>query len=56
MRKLLLLAVAVSLIYGFVYEKSISIPLNRKASDLPGPSKNPNMLSPSILFDTMVPK
>jgi hypothetical protein len=28
MRKLLLLAVAVSLIYGFVYEKSISIPLN----------------------------
>lgn len=28
MRKLLLLAVAVSLIYGFVYEKGISIPLN----------------------------
>jgi hypothetical protein len=28
MRKLLLLVVAVSLIYGFVYEKSISIPLN----------------------------
>lgn len=28
MRKLLILAVAVSLIYGFVYEKGISIPLN----------------------------
>jgi hypothetical protein len=28
MRKLLLVAVAVALIYGFVYEKGISIPLN----------------------------